>query len=439
MVDVLLINSPLFRNKVKGYSEDSLPPLGLGYIGTELKTNHFDIRLIDSVAKNIPLDELISSIEFQKPKFTGLNIFSTNLDLVKEIVEGTKEETHFLIGGQVTKSIYKTITDFKTFNQLDIIIGEGEHIVSSIVKNDVKEQPFYTKKNRRVFKIDNNSIYFPQDISNSILDRSLFENEPSKNKYGHNEANIINSRGCMYNCAFCGAAKSLNKDISIRIKDENSIKEEVNYLINLYPDLESIRVLDDLFLRNVEDIEKVNRIFNNKLYWRTMAHALSFKKADNGDFKILSQSGCKEVFMGIESGSQKILRSINKTHNLKYLEETITNLLKVGIDVKGYFIYGFPEETYEEMNDTFNLAHKLKTISSSYSGNFTTSVFQFRPYHGTIVYNRLSKSNQESLSFSRNQNLNLDGRLQFNFHAGNFSCESEETVEYYIQKTSELN
>jgi len=435
MSKIMLINSPLFRNKISGYSEDSLPPLGLGYIATELQKKEIDVNLIDSVSNNIPLDELISLIESEKPEFTGLNIFSTNFELVKEIVEKVKINTHFLIGGQITKSTYEKITNFNCNNNIDIIIGDGENITPDIILNNLKENPTYSINNKRVFNIDRNSIYFQKNICNTEINRSFFKNEPILNKFGYKEANIITSRGCIHNCAFCGAAKSINKEVPVRIKTEESIGKEVDYLIRYYSGLKSIRVLDDLFLRKVEDIEKANNIFGNKVYWRTMAHALSFYGADKKDFELLFKSGCNEVFIGIESGSKKTLKSINKPHDLDYMEKTIVNLLKAGVNVKGYFIYGFPGETMEDMSETYNFAHKLK--KNNFLGNFNVSVFQFRPYHGTILYEKLI--NRDNLSFDRNTELNLDRRLQFNFQAGNFSEVSDEILGKYIKKTMDLN
>tara|TARA_Y100000031_G_scaffold140710_1_gene168642 strand:- start:1295 stop:2614 length:1320 start_codon:yes stop_codon:yes gene_type:complete len=438
MVDVLLINSPLFRNKVTGYTEDSLPPLGLAYIGTELKKKGFDVDLLDTVSKNMPLDEIIKYIESLKPRFTGLNIFSTNFDLVQEILENINTKTHFLIGGQVTKNTHQRIIQFKTENPLDVVLGDGEYITPELVEGDPKEQPLYFEDQRRVFRVDASSTYFPQDISKLGIDRSFFENEPIENKFGQTEANIITSRGCMYNCAFCGAARSLNKGLPIRTRSEESIREEVDQLSGSYEGLDSIRVLDDLFLRTVEDIDKAARIFRNTSYWRTMAHALSFRNAQQNDFQTLSRSGCFEIFIGIESGSQKTLKNINKSHDIEYIKKTIENLVSSGIHVKGYFIYGFPQETEAEMEETYTLAQQLKQQSTRYSGNFTVSVFQFRPYHGTILYQRMG-DDARTLRFNRNTRLKLQRRSQFNFHAGNFSNASDEIVESYVKKTMLLN
>jgi len=75
---VLLINSPLFRHKNLLYDEDSLPPIGLGYIGTQLRQHGIEVELIDAVDQRIPLDILIDQITKAAPDFVGINVFATN-------------------------------------------------------------------------------------------------------------------------------------------------------------------------------------------------------------------------------------------------------------------------------------------------------------------------------------------------------------------------
>src|SRR4051812_41341646 len=109
---VLIINSPLFRDRSKLYDEDALPPLGLGYIATNLRDHGIDVELIDAIYERIPLDELLSRINVLQPEFIAINVFTTNKELVKEIIESIGFDTHFIIGGLSTKQLYKEILDW---------------------------------------------------------------------------------------------------------------------------------------------------------------------------------------------------------------------------------------------------------------------------------------------------------------------------------------
>ena len=173
-----------------------------------------------------------------------------------------------------------------------------------------------------------------------------------------------------------------------------------------------------------------------------MAHVMTFRKATDEMMADLKNSGCHELFIGIESGSPKILKQINKTQDI---DKTITNLTKVfrtGINVKGYFIYGFPRETKEDMDLTFQLASKLKQIAKDHGVNFRTSVFQYRPYHGTQIYHDLEASGKvlHAEQVQPNQDLSsLVGRLQFNFHSANHSFVDISVLNDYIYRTTNLN
>jgi radical SAM superfamily enzyme YgiQ (UPF0313 family) len=442
-MQVIIINSPLFKNRNFLYDEDSLPPLGLGYIATILKEADIQVKLIDAVDERMPLYELIKKLESSKPDFIASNIFTTNYELVKELVEAINFRTHFIIGGLSTKQLYNEILCWETENPIDIVTGDGELITLDVVKNQLKEKPFKEQGNRRVFKIDTNSVYSIKDISNIPLDRSFFKNEPVKHPLGFIEANIVTGRGCPYNCTFCAAARSLNRDYAIREKNEISIIEELYQIKRQYPSVNSIRVLDDLFLKNRNSVKKAIHVFSNfDFQWRSMAHVMTFKNIDSEMMKDLKNSGCFELFLGIESGSPKILKSINKTKNTEVIISNLTKVFAAGINIKGYFIYGFPEEAEEDMEMTFQLAKKLKDISIQYNTNFRTSVFQYRPYHGTQIYHDLEARGYD-LKVHRiepNSDLsNLVGRLQFNFHSGNYSAADEEVLNNYIYRTNNLN
>ncbi|MDJ1502049.1 B12-binding domain-containing radical SAM protein [Xanthocytophaga agilis] len=440
---VVIINSPLFREKNDLYDEDSLPPIGLGYIATILQSNGIDVSLIDAVHQRISVNELLHELNTSKPDFLASNIFTTNYDLVKEIVENISFQTHLIIGGLATKDLYKDIIGWNSDNKIDVVTGDGELITFDIILNRLIEDPFFKSNNRRVFKVDQHSRYFVNDISDIPLNRDFFPNEPVAHPLGFIEANIVTSRGCIYDCTFCAAARSLNKDFSIRERSEASIKAELNLIKQQYPSVNSIRVLDDLFLKTRNTVQKAINVFlGQNLQWRAMAHVMTFHNIEDSIMQLLQKSGCYELFIGIESGSPKVLSSINKTKNVQLIVENLTKVFKAGINIKGYFIYGFPDETLEDMEMTFRLAEELKKISESYQTNFRTSVFQYRPYHGTQIYHDLERKgiNASVQNIAPNNTLsNLVGRLQFNFHSGNYSEVESEKVHAYIYNTINLN
>ncbi|WP_276372939.1 radical SAM protein [Chryseolinea sp. H1M3-3] len=440
---VILINSPLFRDKNPLYDEDSLPPIGLGYIATHLQNNGIDVDLIDAVYERIPLRDLISYLNFAKPEFVAANVFTTNYELVKELFESLTFSCHYIIGGLATKELYYNIVEWKTKNLVDVVIGDGELISLDIINEKIHQPPLLAKENFRVFKVDGSSSYYVNDISSQELNRSFFLNEPIRHPFGFIEANIIASRGCIYNCTFCAAARSLNQEFPIRERSEESIIRELQDIKSKFPTVNSIRVLDDLFLKNGRTIGKAINVFSPfNFQWRSMAHVLTFQNIDQSILNALKESGCKELFIGIESGSPRVLRSINKTHNLDIIIKNLSMVLKAKINIKGYFIFGFPGETQEEMEMTYHLAKTLKEIATAEGVTFRTSVFQYRPYHATEIYHDLASQGKalQVEQVAGNQALSsLVGRIQFNFHSGNYAAVDSDTLHGYIYRTTNLN
>lgn len=440
MKKFILFNSPIFWD-IRKEKEQYLPPLGLGYIATYLEKAGIYVQLVDCVKETKSVSEMISLISKSKPDCIGINIFTQNYEIVKYIIENIKTECECFIGGQAVKSLYQYILEWNVKNKLNIIIGEGEFIIPKLVLGECIQNPEEQNGKKFVYRVDKNSIYFPKDISNIFLNRKYLENEIIVNHYGKKEIAIITSRGCAYDCAFCGGAKSLNKDITTRIRTEESVIMEIGDILSLYSDIKSVRILDDLFIRNSKSIDMANNIFSEfpQLSWRGMVHALSL--VGNIDkVKELLRGRCRELFIGIESGSETMRKKINKLGTPDDIINVSEEILKNGIDLKGYFIYGFPEETKEDFQKTYELAYKLKEKSFATPGTFRTSVFQFRPYHGTRLYNEIVKKTGIIHGCEFNNSISqFEGRSQFNFDFGNYSKESDELLNEYIIRTQKLS
>lgn len=152
-------------------------------------------------------------------------------------------------------------------------------------------------------------------------------------------------------------------------------------------------------------------------------------------FKDLYISGCQELEIGIESGSNSIRKMIHKAGTIEEVVEVIKQVLDSGINVKGYVMYGILNETEDDVLKTFAVVNELIEYSKSSRGKFRASVFQFRPYHGTELYNKINSK----ISYQHNDNLDsLEGRNQFNFTAGNFSYCDTKLIEELVIRTNEL-
>ena len=255
MKKFILFNSPIFWDSTKE-KEQYLSPLGLGYIATYLEKAKIDVRIVDCVKERKSVSDIIAFINETNPNYIGINIFTQNYEIVKHIIENININCECFVGGQVVRSIYDKILQWNVKNRLNIIIGEGELIIPQLVLGKCSQEPEEQRDSKFVYRVCGNSMYFPKDISNIFLNRKYLGNEIILNHYGEREIAIITSRGCAFDCAFCGGARSLNKDVPIRIRTEDSVVTEIKEVLTAYPEIQSVRILDDLFLRSNKSIDR---------------------------------------------------------------------------------------------------------------------------------------------------------------------------------------
>lgn len=423
---VVLFNSPIYPES-QDDKEEHLPPLGLGYIATELNRAGIPAEIVDCVHDQLGIDEIVKIINKGSFDCVGFNIFSINIEIVKAILLRLERSVHVFLGGKVVEYIWDEVSHWGYRYPITAIIGEGELIFPALILNNCIENPIATEGSFSVYRVDSNSVYYPKDLDAISLDRTLFCGREIKNRFGLLESCIVASRGCIYNCAFCGGAQDSNPNITPRYRSCPNISNEIKAIIQLSPATKSIRILDDLFLRDRKSIIDACNIFNAfpQIHWRCMAHVQSF--INNLDMiGALKKSGCDEVFIGIESGSPEIRRKIQKAGSIEDVIRCVESLLQVGISVKGYFICGFPGETAQQINETVNLALMLKRIEGSLNASFRASAFQFRPYHGTKLYNEITASGHHPI-FTNGDEL-TSTKKQYNFSSGNYSCISNDVL-----------
>lgn len=434
--EVVIFNSPLYHDAFDD-GETYLPPLGQGYIVTNLRQHNIVAELVDCVYEHLGVSEIINIINQGTFLYVGFNIFSVNMLLVREILTGISREVHIFLGGKAIEYLWEDILYWNIHYPITFIIGEGEKIFPALISQNCKEAPVFDDGLNKVYLVHKASLYYPTDLNHIYLDRTLFRNREILNRHGKYEACIIASRGCIYDCAFCGGAVSANPNITARVRGYDSLWAEINNIINICPEVTSIRVLDDLFLRNRKGIIDACTLFSSfpQLHWRCMAHVNTF--IHNLDLVTdMKTSGCDEVFIGIESGSPEIRLHIHKLGTPQNVIDVVRGLVTAGIHVKGYFICGFPDETEEQLQETLNLATILRNIAMSAIGNFRPVVFQFRPYHGTELFNRLTQVGAD-ISYSRRERL-TSSKQQYNFSAGNFSYVSDDVLKQYITQIGQL-
>jgi anaerobic magnesium-protoporphyrin IX monomethyl ester cyclase len=312
-----------------------------------------------------------------------------------------------MVGGHQAKAMpTETLTDPRFARLEALILGEGETRVVELLKDQrtCTELP-------GVMWLDpilktpvtgggmGAGHHLAPDIDGlPFVDRCFLADDPYRVSDGRIEANMVGARGCPYDCSFCGAAVSPNPDITIRTRTPQNIIEEMHELDARYG-VTAFRFVDDLFLGYERFIRKCMTAFTKggigyRYVWDATGRINILHRMNDGLLEVLRLNGCREVALGIESGSERLLKYMDKRITPEMTRSVVRRLTERGISVKGYFILGFPTETREELNATARLVYDLWDITDSQQGRFRASIFEFRPYPGTPEWQRLIATGQ---------------------------------------------
>ena len=196
--------------------------------------------------------------------------------------------------------------------------------------------------------------------------------------------NYIASQGCAYACTFCYECTYKQKYYKMPLKN---VQKDLQFFVEKYH-VNGIKFYDaDLFIDIKNAIAISNMLKEYKLNWAASIHPSDILRAEkNGRNELLENiknSNCRRLLMGIESGSNRILKDIIKKRVSK--EEILfvaKRIAEQGILGSYTFMVGIPNETEEEQKETFELIQQLWNLSPRPE----TNVHIYLPYPGTPLY-----------------------------------------------------
>lgn len=237
-----------------------------------------------------------------------------------------------------------------------VIEGQGEATLARIVeclKNDgsLGDVPniayFENGKLRRTATIaENNSL-----DENFIDWRSL-----SAETMGGATIQTRTARSCAFKCSFCNyparAGALTLTSLDVLEKELDSMKE--------LGGVQNVVFIDDTFNVPFPRFKDICRLMIRKNYQFNWFSYFRCSNSDEEAIELMARSGCKGVFLGIESGSPTILTNMNKSATVEKYAKGIEMLRRYGIMTFGSFIIGFPGETDETVEETINFIRTTK-------------------------------------------------------------------------------
>ncbi len=400
-LDAVFVNAPLRDYAERPRVNDfTLPVLGMGYLATYATNQGFNVGVLDAEAHGLGVHQTIDIINNLAPRWAGFNLLAPTYEISADIAQQLDPGIKVMLGGHQAKAMpAEILSDPRMSRCAALVIGEGETRVSELLGDHHRRvalpgvmwvDPILKAPAKG--GIPGNGHYLAPDIDAlPFVDRRFLTQDPHW-EAGRLEANMVGARGCPYNCSFCGAAVSANPDVTIRTRHADNIIAELLELRTA--GVTAFRFVDDLFLGARRVIEQMMAGFTEHQVgdwarWDATGRINVLHRLSDQTLDTLRDNGLREVALGVESGSPRMLEMIDKRINPDMTETVVRRLTERGINVKGYFILGFPTETEEEIDKTVRLARDLWALTDSLPGGFRASAFEYRPYPGTPDWHRL--------------------------------------------------
>jgi len=401
MVRVVFVRVAPFVNKSIFHPRDIIIPFNIGFAMTLLEKHNYSCALLDTWLNNETPDEIWRFIKSHKPEYLVIENTTSTIEIVKEIFSSAKKtiKSFNIAMGQNASALPESLLDKSS--SVDVCVyGEAEKTIERIVLSkgsklkDIENIYFLEKGKIRSTKKEgivedltklprlNYDHFYKENKGYQVVSTHIpvFK----KIKWGF----ILSSRGCPYNCIYCSPTLRHSYGKRFRAHKAEWVYEEMKRLKEVYG-VNAIFFPDDLFTFDRDRvIDLCKLIINNrlKIKWAVQTRV---DYTDPEMLKYLKKAGCSTLCMGIESGNNRILRTLNKSITKEKIIEKLMVIKKFGFILDLYFMIGNPTETEGEATETFKLAIRFKPEILRFAF--------FTPYPGSPIYERIAKEQEIDL------------------------------------------
>lgn len=351
-------------------------PMGLMYIGAVLKNAGHEPRIHDCAIDYKNLKILRKTIQEWKPDFIGISIIVTELEQAKRIMAQIRTMlpgVPVIFGGPWPSADPEGA--IKKFGADYVVLGEGEKVfpelidaikqgcsvasipgTASVINGQVKINP-----GRFLTEEELNALPFP---AWDLLDHKLYAKKPSGAGVGWRKyMAIVTSRGCPFRCAYCH--RTMGKIFRKRTADSVLAEMEQLYVHHGFKEFE---IVDDCFNLDRERMYAIltgirDRLKDVKLHF---GNGLRADMLEPEDMFLFKQAGTVSAGFAIETSSPRLQKMIQKNMKIDKAVVVMNAAVKAGIYSTGFFMIGFPTETYEEAVATVDFAVRSALHSASF-------------------------------------------------------------------------
>lgn len=406
----LILTHGYFLNKDPAEQRIMKPyaPLGILYISAYLKEHGIDNKIFDTTFSS--KDELKKYLVEEKPDYIAIYVNLMTKINVLEIIRFIKstesiKNAKIILGGPEVRynatDLLKHGTDF-------VVIGEGEETTLELInKLEMKNGSDLNSIKGIGFKDENGKIIFNQergliaDIdtlpfpNRNGIDISKYQ-QAWKKHHSLDAISVSTMRGCPYTCRWCSRAVY---GLTYRRRSPEKVVEELLHINTKYnPD--TIWFVDDVFTINHKWLTGFNEELkrnNLKIKYECITRA---DRMNEEVIKTMKETGCFRVWIGAESGSQRIIDAMDRRVKVEQVRKMIQLSKKHGIEAGTFIMLGYPGETERDIEETIN------HLKLSDPDHFTITIAY--PIKGTEFFQEIETNQVNAFDWERQTDRNRD-------------------------------
>jgi len=367
-------------------------PLGIAQLSALLRQQRMNTEVVDLTFREV--DEVLAKLSETCPRVVGIYVMLTMTAMAHKLAKKIRKlvpgvilvcggpmptlrpeqfagDFDFVFRGEAVHSLPDFCRDYMESGKLADVMNHYERYPGIYFKGfangAIRQTP--------VQQIDEKTLNHLPIPDRSDFSHDLYQQFWQK-RDGFSPAGLMTTYGCPCNCDFCSKPVFGN---NFRCRDMDSIMEEIHDIKSL--GYNGIWLADDCFTINIEHVRAFcRRLLLEKLNMQWICLSRT-DMISSEDVDLMRRAGCRKVFFGLESGSNSVLKLMNKHTTVEAAERTLGLFSRSGIATAGFFMVGYPGETYATIDTTFAWALSLPLNEIS----FTIPV----PLPGTGLFNKV--------------------------------------------------
>ena len=374
MSNILFSHSYFMRFDPKQWETGQpYPPIGTLYAAAVVREQGHHVSLFDTMFAYGP-EEVILPLQQQSPDFfviydDGFNYLTkmclTNMrEAAFEMMKFAKQKgcTVIVSSSDATDHFEQYLEEGADF----VILGEAEQTLSELISTIAKQQTCFQQIQGLAFQQQDAVIKTMKRTVMKELDElpfpawDLADIEPYRKMWlshrGYFSLNMATTRGCPFKCNWCAKPIYGNR---YNTRSPQNVVAELKMLKYKYQ-FDHIWFCDDIFgLKPGWVHEFADLVEKEQLQFSFKIQARADLLLQEDHIQDLARAGCSNIWMGAESGSQKILDAMDKGTTIDQIYEATKLLKKNNINPSFFIQFGYPGETKDDISKTIRMINEL--------------------------------------------------------------------------------